>query len=794
MDDKDKNNLCSSYEIKKIRNKATYLAMVLYLSLKHYESVIDFNSIINMAMEKINEAHLVEFLPSKKRYKSSYIVLDCRTIFKWFRAFRDNDCFVNPGRNSGDNSKIPRLFSDNPDLFQQTTDFCRQNINSLSCEVVHQYLLDTALPKLVQSIQKDSQKDFSMDDLFRMYNLKTLNVKTIQNWMNRLGFKYEPRKKSYYVDTHETPENVAYRSKFISKYFEYELLAHRWHTISSQERDRMIKDGDIGIDTGYMYTSSDGSIRYEYHIDDHPSFQKACKDLRFGGNLSVRKPEDKKKIMMLGQDEAIMRRNLFSLFSWTLPDGAKALLPKDEGQGIMVSAFTSREIGFGFSVPPECLDEINKIRDGTHYSDRQAALLLYGTSKKQKLESSPFVRELDYGKNNEGYWTYDHMVIQLEDCIDVLKFMFPDFDFLFFLDHSNGHDRMRPNGLNLNKVSMKFAGKQPEMRSSVLTSSCFGPFHDDSYALQVGSEQKMQFSENDPGPFYLAEHERIQRRHDIDTGTTRTRDVLKADLIKALRTKIKDPCGSKEKLQEIAKAYNIPTQFEERKILEGWVGRPKGALQILYERGWIEPNKAHLYSKNGRKGPDGSNQYSIKALMEMQEDFTQELTLLQYHASLLGVTIERTPKCHPEIAGEGIEYNWALSKTEYRKSPVKEKKCKESFKKLVRKCMDNKTILSLSRVRSCSRKARDYMILYKAVESLNLNESDGIDGKTFMNKHVILEDSIKLYRQLQRTKKSHRSVLDSQLYDVRMVELENPLEKDTKEELVCCLVSKMIKI
>ena len=86
------------------------------------------------------------------------------------------------------------------------------------------------------------------------------------------------------------------------------------------------------------------------------------------------------------------------------------------------------------------------------------------------------------------------------------------------------------------------------------------------------------------------------------------------------------------------------------------------------------------------------------------------------------------------------------------------------------------------------------MILYKAVESLNLNESDGIDGKTFMNKHVILEDSIKLYRQLQRTKKSHRSVLDSQLYDVRMVELENPLEKDTKEELVRCLVSKMIKI
>ena len=35
-------------------------------------------------------------------------------------------------------------------------------------------------------------------------------------------------------------------------------------------------------------------------------------------------------------------------------------------------------------------------------------------------------------------------------------------------------------------------------------------------------------------------------------------------------------------------------------------------------------------------------------------------------------------------------------------------------------------MLSIDRVRSCSRKARDYMVLYKAVESLNLDEEDGI--------------------------------------------------------------------
>ena len=108
-----------------------------------------------------------------------------------------------------------------------------------------------------------------------------------------------------------------------------------------------------------------------------------------------------------------------------------------------------------------------------------------------------------------------------------------------------------------------------------------------------------------------------------------------------------------------------------------------------------------MYTKNRKEGLD-IDRYSIKTLMEKQDDFANELSLLQYHASLLGVLMERTPKCHPEIAGEGIKYNWALSKTEYWRSPLKEKSCKDKFSKLVRRCMDNKTVLSIDRVRSCS--------------------------------------------------------------------------------------------
>ena len=31
----------------------------------------------------------------------------------------------------------------------------------------------------------------------------------------------------------------------------------------------------------------------------------------------------------------------------------------------------------------------------------------------------------------------------------------------------------------------------------------------------------------------------------------------------------------------------------------------------------------------------------------------------------LGVKVERTPKFHCEMAGEGIEYDWALCKAKY---------------------------------------------------------------------------------------------------------------------------------
>ena len=45
----------------------------------------------------------------------------------------------------------------------------------------------------------------------------------------------------------------------------------------------------------------------------------------------------------------------------------------------------------------------------------------------------------------------------------------------------------------------------------------------------------------------------------------------------------------------------------------------------------------------------------------------------------LGVEVDRSTKCHPELAGEGIEYSWGRAKSVYRRAMLVDKKGKENF-------------------------------------------------------------------------------------------------------------------
>ena len=128
------------------------------------------------------------------------------------------------------------------------------------------------------------------------------------------------------------------------------------------------------------------------------------------------------------------------------------------------------------------------------------------------------------------------MVIQLEDCVDVLKAIYGEkFDYCFLFDHSNGHDRQRPDGLNVNKISKYYGGKQPSMRDSdIKNDSYLGPYNHPR-KLRVGDVQKMTQSDNEEGPYYMSSEMRESKKFDKSDGKTREVDLTVDELIVSLR-------------------------------------------------------------------------------------------------------------------------------------------------------------------------------------------------------------------------------------------------------------------
>ena len=147
----------------------------------------------------------------------------------------------------------------------------------------------------------------------------------------------------------------------------------------------------------------------EFHVDDYDFLPAVAKEMNFdvyGGNLSVRMPPPRSKpLMIFGQDESVFSQFLLKSKQWVGPLGQRALLPKTEGMSLMISAFQSRETGFGLQISPTQMEEINESRRGKNYVDLDAAIAVHGQVGKKDLKQSPFVVSFELGINNEGYWT-----------------------------------------------------------------------------------------------------------------------------------------------------------------------------------------------------------------------------------------------------------------------------------------------------------------------------------------------------------------------------------------------------
>ena len=137
-------------------------------------------------------------------------------------------------------------------------------------------------------------------------------------------------------------------------------------------------------------------------------------------------------IDMVGQDESIFHGHDSRRKEWKF-DKVGGLHSKNQGAGYMASAFVSEKTGFGLPMSDEELAAYNTHREGRGLP---------------KLEESPGLRYLVYGKNKDGYWDWDMFKAQTEDFIDCWEWLnhkrgFGDRQLVLLCDWSSGHAKHR---------------------------------------------------------------------------------------------------------------------------------------------------------------------------------------------------------------------------------------------------------------------------------------------------------------------------------------------------------------
>jgi hypothetical protein len=134
-----------------------------------------------------------------------------------------------------------------------------------------------------------------------------------------------------------------------------------WIQIPLEEVERLQELDKVAKGSGFKYTDErTGKEMVEYHVYTCKEFmEKMNEKSEFSGNLSVRLDSEKLPLIVFGQDECIVKQYCFTQKGWKSRNGKQALISKDDGLGVMISAFVSHGFGLGMEITMEQLEQVN---------------------------------------------------------------------------------------------------------------------------------------------------------------------------------------------------------------------------------------------------------------------------------------------------------------------------------------------------------------------------------------------------------------------------------------------------
>jgi hypothetical protein len=234
---------------------------------------------------------------------------------------------------------------------------------------------------------------------------------------------------------------------------------------------------------------------------------------------------------------------------------------------------------------------------------------LNGSTKKTEHTELPFIVTFEFG-GDKGYWTGNNMILQVEDCIDCLRILFPDqYHYVFLFDHSSGHAKKRIGGLNIGAMNKGFGGEH--LRGTLIEKKegYLGPYCSlhNSHMIQVGQVQELVYPSKERiadgnGPFYLtaAQKEVLRLNAEVELPPNKVghKEKTKKELVNTvMKTNHGRDDGritlSKMTVRDFRKiASNLginTTKLVTHQMKSGWAG--KGLIQVLWECSWIDETK-----------------------------------------------------------------------------------------------------------------------------------------------------------------------------------------------------------
>ena len=256
------------------------------------------------------------------------------------------------------------------------------------------------------------------------------------------------------------------------------------------------------------------------------------------------------------------------------------------------------------------------------------------------------------------------------------------------------------------------------MRESKLCEGCFGTVNH-ARRLKVGDMQKTVFGDTD---LPSITDKNCPKYDQPIPGCFSKKNLTVAELKQALEANGLNADGDRKQLLEQCEAAGIAVKKLLPKMIAGYVGKQKGAFQIAFKRGFcdeqlcLEGEKISLHGKEKETFTDKlfSKSMTVDEIKKMLEehnlssqgnrtqllqicakhklpttkkvhererdrstsvlhflqncdDFKNEKGQMQFVLEdKLNVKLRMTPKCHPEIAGQGIEYAWGYAKLRFR--------------------------------------------------------------------------------------------------------------------------------